>query len=107
MPKAHEKTFNTPIGGIMDVMRGNSDAFVYDAAYNKIFYETRGRKKLTLLDQKFTYEPQAWGIRKGDPDFLNWLNNFLRQIKHDGVYARLYKKWFVNVKSWIKRIKRR
>ena len=33
-------------------------------------------------------------VRKGDPDFLNWLNNFLRQIKGDGTYDKIYAKWF-------------
>jgi polar amino acid transport system substrate-binding protein len=54
----------------------------------------QGVDKLVFLDQPFTYEPLAWGIRKGDPDFLNWLNNFLRQLKNDGRYEKIYNKWF-------------
>jgi polar amino acid transport system substrate-binding protein len=36
----------------------------------------------------------AFGIKRGDPDFLNWLNNFMRQIRNDGTYDRIFKKWF-------------
>ncbi len=100
MPKAKIESFGTEQEAVMQVMQGRADAFVYDKPYNAIFYQTKGKSKLIFLDKPFTYEPLGWAIRKGDPDFLNWLNNFLREIKHNGVYDRLYKKWFVDVKSW-------
>ncbi|MEI8633385.1 transporter substrate-binding domain-containing protein [Vibrio sp. PP-XX7] len=46
------------------------------------------------LDKPFTYEPLGWAIRQNDPNFLNFLNNYLRQVKGDGTYQRIYKKWF-------------
>jgi polar amino acid transport system substrate-binding protein len=46
------------------------------------------------LNEPFTREPLGWAVRKGDPDFMNWLNNFLRQIKDDGSYDALEHKWF-------------
>ncbi|MCK7514606.1 MAG: transporter substrate-binding domain-containing protein [Desulfobacterales bacterium] len=49
--------------------------------------------QLVFLDKPFTYEPLAWAVRKGDPDFLNWLNNFLAQVKNDGRYDHIYEKW--------------
>ncbi|MEE8620696.1 MAG: transporter substrate-binding domain-containing protein, partial [Syntrophobacteria bacterium] len=45
----------------------------------------------------------AWAINKGDPDFMNWLNNFLRQVKNDGRYDRVYKKWIKGT-NWIEGI---
>ncbi len=104
MPKAKIQEFQDEENAVMQVVQGRADAFVYDKPYNTIFYETKGKGKLVFLDKPFTYEPLGWAINKGDPDFLNWLNNFLRQIKHDGTYERLYKKWFVNVKGWIKKV---
>ncbi|MCG2775032.1 MAG: transporter substrate-binding domain-containing protein [Desulfobacterales bacterium] len=35
-------------------------------------------------------------MRKGDPDFLNFLNNFLRQVRGDGRWDQLKQKWFVD-----------
>ena len=35
-----------------------------------------------------------------DPDFLNWLDNFLAQIKSDGTYDALYHKWFEGT-AWL------
>ena len=49
-------------------------------------------------------EPLAWAIRKGDQDTLNWFNNYLRQIKGDGSYDRLYKKWFES-NAWLNQLK--
>jgi polar amino acid transport system substrate-binding protein len=49
---------------------------------------------MKFLNEPFTYEPLGWAINKGDPDFLNWLNNFLRQTKNDGRYETIYNKWF-------------
>ncbi|MGL4710875.1 MAG: transporter substrate-binding domain-containing protein, partial [Aeromonas veronii] len=43
-------------------------------------------------------------IRKGDQDTLNWFNNYLRQIKGDGSYDRLYKKWFES-NAWLNQLK--
>ena len=56
------------------------------------------------LDKPFTFEPLAWAIRKGDQDTLNWFNNYLRQIKGDGSYDRLYKKWFES-NAWLNQLK--
>jgi len=43
-------------------------------------------------------------VRKGDPDFLNWLNNFLAQMKNDGRYDRIYEKW-IKKTDWIGDVK--
>ena len=104
LSKAKLESFGTEEEAVMQVMQGRADAFVYDEPYNAIFYATKGKGKLVFLDKPFTYEPLGWAIRKGDPDFLNWLNNFLREIKHDGVYKKLHKKWFIDVQSWKKQV---
>ncbi|MCP4687972.1 MAG: transporter substrate-binding domain-containing protein, partial [Desulfobacterales bacterium] len=55
--------------------------------------------------KSFTYEPLAWAINKGDPDFLNFLNNFLRQSKGDGFYDKVYNKWIIGT-EWRKELKK-
>jgi len=51
----------------------------------------------------FTFEPFGWAVRKGDPDFLNWLDNFLYQVKNDGRYDKVYRKWMIDSK-WLKKV---
>ncbi len=60
-------------------------------------------KNLAFLDTPFTYEPLAWAIRKGDPDFMNFLNNLLKQMRGDGRYEKIYQKWF-GTDEWLKDI---
>ena len=97
------RTFDTEADAIQEVMNGKADAFVYDKPYNAIFYAAKGKGKLAFLDKPLTYEPLGWAVRKGDPDFLNWLDNFLNQAKHDGLYNRIYDKWFKSVR-WQKKV---
>ena len=97
------RTFDTEADAVQEVMNGKADAFVYDKPYNAIFYAAKGKGKLAFLDKPLTYEPLGWAVRKGDPDFLNWLDNFLNQAKHDGLYSRIYDKWFKSVR-WQKKV---
>jgi len=71
----------------------------------KYFNKHKGllNEEIQMEDEPFTYEPLAWAINKGDPDFLNWLNNFLRQVKNDGRYDRIYNKW-IRGTDWIQDI---
>ena len=103
IPKCSYKSFETESEASLEVVHGKADAFVYDLPYNVIFMAQQGSNAV-FLDTPFTYEPLAWAIRKGDPDFLNFLNNFLKQIKNDGRYDRIYNKWIKST-EWYEKIK--
>jgi polar amino acid transport system substrate-binding protein len=103
MPKANYKSFETENEAALEVLNDKADAFVYDLPFNVVFMAQQGVGKLIFLDEPFTYEPLAWAVRKGDPDLLNWLNNFLRQIKNDGRYDRMYDKW-IRGTEWLKEV---
>lgn len=88
------------------VLSGNADAIMHDQPYNILFMADKGKDTLIHLDTPLSYEPLGWAIRKGDPDFLNWLNNFLRQIKEDKIinfHEKLNEKWLQN-SDWLKRV---
>lgn len=104
--KAKIITFDTEADAASEVLNGRADALVYDQPYNVLFMSDKGKGRLIHLDNPLTYEPLGWAIRKGDPDFLNWLNNFLRQMQEDKVVnfsENLYNKWLVDTK-WLKRV---
>ena len=103
IPRATYKSFEVESEAALEVMNGKADATVYDLPFCATFMAQQGAGKLIFLDKPFTYEPLAWAIRKGDPDFMNWLNNFLRQLKNDGRYDRIYSKWITST-DWIKEI---
>lgn len=100
MPKAKLNLFESEAEAFLEVKNGKADAFVYDLPMCAIHY-SENKNSVVFLDDPFTFEPLAWAIRKGDPDFMNWLNNFLAQIKGDGTYDKIYSKWFLS-NAWIK-----
>ena len=101
--KAKIRTFETEADAAQEVLNGNADAMVYDKPFNAIFFAEKGADKLAHLSEELTYEPLGFAIRKGDPDFINWLDNFLNQMKNDGTYKKVYDRWF-NDTSWQKNV---
>jgi polar amino acid transport system substrate-binding protein len=95
MPKATLRLFKDEATGALQVANGLADAFIYDEPQVRV--NAAKYKDTTLgIFEPLTYEPLAWAIRKGDPDFLNWLNNFLKQIRGDGRWDQIKQKWFVD-----------
>ncbi|TYO97159.1 amino acid ABC transporter substrate-binding protein (PAAT family) [Geothermobacter ehrlichii] len=99
--KAKYISYETEQEGVLELVNGKIDAFIYDMPYNAAAFVQRGQGKIVHLDKPFTYEPLAWAVRKGDYDFINWLNNFLNQVKNDGTYDKIYRKWFED-DAWMK-----
>ena len=103
IPKATYKGFESEAESGLEVINGKADALVYDLPFCGFLYGSQGKGKTVFLNQPFTYEPLAWAINKVDPDFLNFLNNFLRQSKGDGFYEKVYNKWIIG-SDWKKEL---
>jgi len=99
IPKATYETAATETEGATRVLEGKADAFVYDLPFNAVFSAMNPSDQLIFIDKPFTKEPIAWAIRKNDPDFMKFLNNFLAQTKADGRFDKIYNKWF-NSSDW-------
>ena len=96
IPKANYETANTEIEGAMRVLEGSADAFVYDFPFNAVFVALNPSNQLVFLPEPFTKEPIAWALRKNDPDFIKFLNDFLARMKADGRFDKIYQKWFLS-----------
>jgi polar amino acid transport system substrate-binding protein len=95
MPKATYRFFKTEAEAALQVANGIADVFVYDEPQVRV--NAAKYKETTVgIFEPLTYEPLAWAIRKGDPDFLNFLNNFLKQTRGDGRWDQFKQKWFVD-----------
>lgn len=103
IPKATYKAFESEAEAGLEVINGKADALVYDLPFCGFLYGSQGKGKTIFLNKPFTYEPLAWAIKKGDPDFLNFLNNFLRQSRGDGFYGKLFDKWIIG-SDWKKEL---
>ncbi|MEK6805118.1 MAG: transporter substrate-binding domain-containing protein [Pseudomonadota bacterium] len=102
IPKSRIKAYESEADAAIEVRQGRADAFVYDLPFNAV-YVAQNPENLVHLKEPFTQEALGWAVRKRDPDFLNWLNHFLAQIKRDGIYDALYKKWFEGT-IWLKNL---
>ena len=94
MPEAEYRPYETEMEAAEAVVGGEVDAFVYDRPFNATFLALRGDDDVVFLDEPFTEEAIAFAIRKGDPEFLSWLNDFLAEIRADGRYEHIRAKWF-------------
>ncbi len=103
LPKATYKSYEGQVEAAMEVIQGNADAMIYDLPFIEKTHALHGKGKTITLSEPFTYEPLAIAIRKGDPDFLNFLNNFQRQYKGDGRWVRSYNKWFKST-DWFDKV---
>ncbi len=101
--RAKYKSFEASSEAAMEVIQGNADAFIYDLPLIEKMQALHGKGKTITISEPFTYEPLAMAIRKGDPDFLNFLNNFLRQYRGDGNWQRSYNKWFKST-DWFDKV---
>ena len=100
--KAKYNAFETEADAALEVVNGKADAMIYDMPFISI-YAAQQKNKTAVLLEPFTYEPLGWAVKQGDPDILNFLNNFLRQSKGDGTYERIYDKWFKS-DAWLSQV---
>ena len=102
-PKATIRTFELEADASIEVRNGRADAFVYDLPYNAVI-AAQNTDALVHLKEPFTHEDLGWAVRKNDPAFRAWLNEFLAGIRKDGTYQALYKKWFES-SAWLANVK--
>ncbi len=96
IPRARYQPFGREADAIEAVRQGRVSAFVYDRPFNSVFLAMHGGQGLVFLDDPFTEEALGWAIRKGDPDFRSWLDDFLRGLRESGRYDEIYQRWFVS-----------
>lgn len=102
IPKANVQLKESEWDAVKEVVEGRADAFVYDLPFNVVAHG-QNKRSVVFRSTPFTHERLGWGIRKGDPDFLNWLNHFLAQMKGDGAFDALYRKWFKST-AWVSQL---
>ncbi|MBN2224657.1 MAG: transporter substrate-binding domain-containing protein [Deltaproteobacteria bacterium] len=91
-PEADIVRFKNDEEAVREVIERRARAFIADRARISIFAVKYPGTTIAIKDP-FTYEPIAVGMRKGDVDLLNWVNNCIEIIKGDGRLAELEKKW--------------
>lgn len=90
------KGYPTTTAAADAVIRGDVDAMVADSPFVRVWRNTHvgHYQKVAALLTPVTREFYAFAIRQGDPDFLNWINLFVDQIRSDGTLALLTYEYF-------------
>jgi polar amino acid transport system substrate-binding protein len=82
-PNADIRTFDNAQLALQEVVDGNADAIVFDSVFLEPAQATVGSAGELCCPRgnpsPLTSEPIAIAIRKGDPDFLTYLNFFIRE----------------------------
>jgi polar amino acid transport system substrate-binding protein len=96
------KTYPVHTQAVEALVKGDVDATVHDSPFVQVWKNSHPElsAKIKPLLVPVTKEYYGFAIRKGDPDFLNWLNLFITQIKIDGTMDLLTHRYFVEM-PWI------
>lgn len=86
--------FDTNNEAFMDLEAGRVDAVVGDEVLARYYMKQRGTDKYKVLQDDFGKEEYGIGMRKSDEKLVQAVNNALNDMKKDGTYDKIYKKWF-------------
>ncbi|HKL25503.1 MAG TPA: transporter substrate-binding domain-containing protein [Desulfuromonadales bacterium] len=104
LPEAEIRLFDDEGQALQEVLNNRAAAMVASQPFPE-FQSIKYNEKLYLpLDGRtFTREPIGFAIRKGDPDFLNFLNNWILVRQADGWLQERFDYWFTT-QDWKPRI---
>ena len=90
------RTFPTADAAAAALVDGDVDAMVADSPFVQVWRATHPQHytRIKALLIPVTREHYSMAVRKGDADFLNWLNLFISQISTDGTLDLLKYEYF-------------
>ena len=96
-PKAMRVKFGKVSEAVLAVKGGRADAYVHDDIV--ILSLAKENPDLKAVGTPFMPRPYGIAVRKGDVEFVKWVNAQLAAMKADGTYDRLWKKYFADVEG--------
>ncbi|MEJ2641702.1 MAG: transporter substrate-binding domain-containing protein [Desulfosarcinaceae bacterium] len=99
MPKAQLRQFDSESQVYQELLNGRVHAAV-GSAPTPAFQAIKHPDKLFLpLKENFTREPIGFAVRKGDPDTLNFFNNWINFVSAEGWLKERKHYWF-ETRAW-------
>lgn len=86
------RKYDTILMAFEDLELGRIDAVVNDYPVNAYISKTRGKTEVVATIK--TDEKYGIGIKKGNSQLLEAINEALAEMKEDGTYDRIFEKWF-------------
>ena len=102
-PNATVRKFDDEVQSFQEVLNGNAHAFV--ASYPKPTLEAHrhGDKVFLPTTENLTSGDEAFGLRKGDPDALNFFSNWILVNTRNGWLEKRHAYWF-KATEWADRV---
>lgn len=94
-PNAKIRQFDDDAQAQQDVLNGTAHAYVTaEPKPTKAALNFPDQMWLPMGDTLLLRWPSAFAVRKGDPDILNWLNNWITLSRERGWVQERYAYWF-------------
>lgn len=104
LPKAQLNLFDDEGQALQELLNNRAAAMVSSQPFPEFqALKYPDRLALPLGGKTFTREPIGFAIRKGDVDFLNFLNNWIRVKNADNWLQERYDYWFTT-QDWKDRV---
>jgi ABC-type amino acid transport substrate-binding protein len=96
-PQANRLKFGKVSEALLAVKGGRADAYVHDDVL--LLSLVKENPEVKLVGKPFIPRPYGIAVRKGDTEFIGWVNAQLQKMRADGTYDRLWKKYFGEVEA--------
>jgi len=98
-PKAKLIFFDDGTMGIQETANGKVDATTSTPPKAAYDIEKRGDKLFVVDKALMSPTREAFAVRKGDPDILNWFNNWIDNVNASGWLQERHAYWFTT-REW-------
>jgi ABC-type amino acid transport substrate-binding protein len=96
-PRANRIKFGKVSEAVLAVKGGRADAYAHDDVL--VLTLVKDNADLKAVGKPFMPRPYGIAVRKGDLEFIKWVNGELARMHRDGTYDRLWKKYFADVEA--------
>ena len=103
MPNATIRQFEDEALMIQEVINGRAHAFLASAPRPQFEILANPDKLFLAIETPLVRSSEAMGMRKGDPDFLNFVNNWIFLRQQDGWLKARREYWF-ETRDWADKV---
>ena len=100
-PKASVRRFDDDAQAFQEVVNGNAHATISSAPKPRFWSEAHpGKVYVANGGENLTRGDEAFALRKGDPDALNWFSNWILVNTSNGWLKARHDYWFKDRSAW-------
>lgn len=100
-PKATLRRFDDDAQAFQEVVNGNAHATISSAPKPRFWAEAHpGKVHVANNGENLTRGDEAFALRKGDPDAMNWFSNWILVNNSNGWLKETHDYWFKDQSAW-------